>query len=194
MSVNGDFDTTKGIAPSTDSESDVLTTFVRNTARALPIHVVIVFRRPFRSMIGNGGTPAMMIFLVSGGEGLGLVTVEGDHLPLPRVWASTAIREDAYSPRMRSGVGAGVGGSRCRAVERTAVGQPAADGENDAHGHGGCEDSCHGSDDGLDGIGLVSWGDDEPKEHIGEVHDPDGTIKIETIAQHQFPWGKMLRG
>jgi len=106
MSIDGDFDTTKGIAPSTNSESDIIPTFVRKTPRALPIHVVIVFRRPFRSMVGYGGTPAMMVFLVSGCEGLGLATVEGDHLPLAGVWAGTAVREDACSARMRSGVSA----------------------------------------------------------------------------------------
>jgi len=87
-----------------------------------------------------------------------------------------------------------VGRGGCRTVERTAVGQPAADGKDDAHGHGGSKNGCHGSDDGLDGIALVSRCNDEPKEHVGEVHDPDGTIKIEAIAQHQFPWGEMLGG
>ena len=50
----------------------------------------------------------------------------------------------------------------------------AADGEDDAEGHGGGEDGGHGGDDGADGILDTGGADDEPEEHVGEVDEADG--------------------
>lgn len=79
-------------------------------------------------------------------------------------------------------------------MEGTSVGETTADGENDTHRHGSGEDCRHGSDDGLDGISLVGRGGDEPEEHVGHVDDPDGSVKVEAIAEHEFPWGDLLDG
>ena len=28
---------------------------------------------------------------------------------------------------------------------------------------------------------------DEPEEHVDHVDDPDGTVQVETITEHEFP-------
>ena len=50
----------------------------------------------------------------------------------------------------------------------------AADGEDDAEGHGGGQDGGHGGDDSAYGIVDAGGADDEPEEHVGEVDEADG--------------------
>jgi hypothetical protein len=43
------------------------------------------------------------------------------------------------------------------------------------------------SDGGLDAIVLTSRLDDEPEEDVDHVDDPDGSIEVKSIPQHELP-------
>jgi len=74
----------------------------------------------------------------------------------------------------------------------TTLGEGTADGEDDAEGHSGGKDGGHRGDSGLDGVRFVGGLDNEPKEHIDHVDDPDGAVEVEAVAEHEFPRGERL--
>jgi len=78
--------------------------------------------------------------------------------------------------------------------ERTAMGEGAADGENDTEGHGSGEDGCHARDDGFDRILNAGRFHDEPEDDIGHVDDPDGGVEVEAVTEHELPWAERFRG
>lgn len=120
--------------------------------------------------IGIAGAVAAMGPLALG---LGAQFVEG-------VGVLGAVGGDVGGAAMGSAAGddvsgaAGCGGGGVGEGEGAAVIEGAADGEDDAEGHGGGEDGDHGGDDGADGVVGASGADDEPEEGVDEVDEEDG--------------------
>ena len=83
--------------------------------------------------------------------------------------------------------GAAAGRVDGRASVVATLGEGPANGEDDAEGHCGGEDGGHRSDSGLDGVFFVGGLDDEPEEHVDHVDDPDGTIKVKAVSEHELP-------
>ena len=77
-------------------------------------------------------------------------------------------------------------GSGCSG-ERTTMYEGPTDAQDDAQGHAGSEDGGHGSDDGLNRVRYPCRFHDEPEEHVDHVDNPDGTVKVESVAEHEFP-------
>ena len=42
-------------------------------------------------------------------------------------------------------------------------------------------------DDGLDGVVGAGGPDGEPEDHVNHVNEPDGTVEVEAIAEHELP-------
>ena len=64
--------------------------------------------------------------------------------------------------------------------------------EDDAEGHCGREDGGHRGDCGLDGVLVIGGFDNEPEEHVDGVDDPNGTVEVEAVAEHELPRGERL--
>lgn len=97
---------------------------------------------------------------------------------------SGVTRADDVRRATRARRGGSAGG---RASERATVGERSADGKDDAERHGRGEDSGHRGDDGLDGVLSVGRLGDEPEEHVDHVDNPDGTVEVEAVTEHELP-------
>lgn len=104
--------------------------------------------------------------LRNGLDGVGLV---GAALAIDLEDASRGVGVLRANAARAGGGRVGVGGSGVG----TTVDQGTADGEDDAHGHGGGDDGGHARDDGLNGVFDAGGRHDEPEEHVGHVDRPD---------------------
>jgi hypothetical protein len=48
-------------------------------------------------------------------------------------------------------------------------------------------------DGSLDAVIWTGRLDDEPETDVDHVDDPNGTVEVESITEHEFPWGERLR-
>lgn len=129
-------------------------------------------------------TPVLRLCLCTETEGEGtlLGVLKGEDGAA--LWGSAAGADDVCR-----GVRVGVGGADS---EGATVLERAADGEDDAQGHGGREYSGHAGDDRANGVDLARRLDDEPEEHVDHVHEPDGGVEIEAVAEHELPVRDLL--
>jgi hypothetical protein len=193
--VNGHLDAVVTVAFASEGKIALIVGLVGNTVGAPAVSFAVIVRSAALIPCVHRGRPAAGVFFVSAdGEGLRRDTTGIDRddrtCTCARVDAHRTPVGDVRATRVRSGLRGRVGGGG--AMEGSTIGEAAADGENNAHGHGGGQDSGHGGDDGLDGVCSIGRSGDEPEEHVRHVDDPDRTVEVEAVAEHEFPGGNLL--
>lgn len=106
------------------------------------------------------------------------------------------IRRDGCGVACRDDVRRSAGASRRCSVrgscERTALDERSTHREDDTERHGRSQNSGHRGDDGLDRVCVIGRLSDEPEKHVDHVHDPDRSVEVKAIAEHELPKRKWL--